>query len=98
MARHDHRASFHVVGGNHDLPQAIQSLDHSLKAAATLYVDDRIFGWIEKITGADHIRPAEKHDAVAVRGRRLMKDLNGFAIEIQILQWNGIRVVGPCLL
>ncbi len=95
MAGDDHRAPFHVVGRNRHLPQAVQSLEHSLKTPSGLQVDDGVLRGIENIAGADDVGTPEQHDAVPVRGRRLMKDLDRLAVERQVLLGHRIRVVGP---
>src|SRR5438034_3837761 len=95
MAGDDHCAPFHVLGRNRHLPQAVQSLDHSLKTAPVLQVDDGIFGGIENIARADDVGTPEKYDAVAVRGRRLMEYLDRFTVKREVLLRHRIRIVGP---
>src|SRR5882762_10677939 len=67
MAGDDHRAAFHVVGRNRHLPQAVQSLDHTLETPSVLQIDDGIFRWIENIARADDVGVTKEYDAVAVR-------------------------------
>src|SRR5438105_5656961 len=95
MAGDDHRAPFHMVGRNRHLPQAVQSLEHSLKAPSVLQVDDGVFRGIENIARADHIGAPKKNDAVTVGGRRLMKYLDRFTVKIKVLLGHRICVVWP---
>ena len=85
VAWNDHGAPFHMVGRNRHLPQAIQSLEHSLKTPSVLQVDDGVFRWIENIARADDVGAPKKYDTVPVRGRRLMKYLDRFTVKIKVL-------------
>src|SRR5438034_3973173 len=95
MSGDDHRAPFHMVGWNRHLPQPVQSLEHSLKTPSVLQVDDGVFRGIENIARAHYVRAPKKHDAVAVRGRWLMKYLDRFTVKIKVLLGHRIRVVWP---
>src|SRR4029077_15667556 len=83
-----------VCRNGHQL-QAIQPLDHSLNAPPALHVDDRVLGWVENVTGANHIGAAKKHHAGPVGGRRLMTYRNTFTIKIEVLLGFCVRVVWP---
>src|SRR5436190_1813034 len=95
MAGDDHRTSFHMVGRNRHLSQAIQSLDHTLKISSVLQVDDGILRRIENIAATDDVGAPEKYHAVAVGRGRLMQYLDRFTIEIEVLLGNRIGVVWP---
>src|SRR5438093_10196130 len=97
MAGNDHRAAFHVVGRNRHLSQAIQSVDHTLKTASLVQVDDGIFGGIENIARADDIGAPEKYNAVAVPRPRLMEYLDRFTVTGEVLPRHRIRAVWPGL-
>ncbi len=85
VARNDHRSAFDVVGWNHHLPKPVQPLEDALETASRLQVDRRVSRWIKEIPRTDDVGTPEQHDAVAVRRRRLVKDLHGLAVEVDVL-------------
>ena len=76
--------------------QAVQRIELALDGAAALGVDDRPAGRVDDVARRNHIAAAEEHDGVAVGvRRRLVNDLNAFAVQVHRVQPVGERLRRP---
>ena len=67
MAWNNHRAAFLFIRRYGDVQDEVQSIHHTINAAAVLHVDNGIRRGAEDVTRADDVGPPEKDDAVAIR-------------------------------
>lgn len=90
-------ATLLMLTGNRQVQQMIQSSDDPIDAAAVLAVDHRVRFGGEDIAGGDHVGTAEEDHAITIgMGSRLMEDLDGLAVQINLIFLAGVGFGGPC--
>src|SRR5260370_899313 len=81
MAGNYHGSAFLLRGGNGQIENPVQRVDHALETPPALQIDSRIGDRIEHVAGAHHVGAAEEDDAVAVTmGRRLVQHLHSLVV------------------